>query len=286
MIAKTKKGDFYMNKLESCYKNCIGTKFLLPQIVIEQAKIIVSQFEAKSRVGRPKIELERGLNGIFYILKTGIQWNALPHCFGSNSAIHRLFQWLTQKGFFEQLWHRELMEYDKKQGLRLATQAADCSHIKAPLGKEKTGKSPVDRRKLGTKRSIIVEENGLVVGCALGPGNRHDSQLFEASIRTIPTFLRQPQYKEMHLDSAYDSTKIQVMLFNYYYVPRINKNNRRANKPIKLIRNERKRWIVESTHSWMNRFRRLLIRFEKRANNYLAFMQLSFAIMTFNKLRI
>jgi transposase len=253
--------------------------------LIKHAEEILTQLKIKASLGRPRIELDRGLNGIFFVLRTGIQWNGLPRCFGSYSAVHRLFQKLKEVGFFERLWHRELQEYDAKHRLSLEVQAGDCSHIKAPLGQEKTGKSPVDRRKLGTKRSIIVDKNGIVIGCSLGAGNRHDSTLFEASIRSIPSFLNQPRYKEMHLDSAYDSKHINVLLFNYYYVPKISKNKRNA-KQLISYKTEKKRWIVESAHSWMNRFRRLLVRFEKSASNYFAFMQFSFSIITFNKLRI
>ena len=206
---------------ENCYLTCINQNFLIPHELLKHAQEIVSQLKTKSSVGRPGIDFDRGLNGIFYLLRTGIQWNALPRCFGSDSAVHRLFQELREMNFFEQLWHKELQEYDIKHGLDLKVQAGDCSHIRAPLGQEKTGHSPVDRRKLGTKRSIIVEENGIAIGCALGAGNNHDSTLFEASIRSIPLFLKQPYYKEMHLDSAYDSKNINVILFNY-----LNSNNK------------------------------------------------------------
>lgn len=273
-----------MCKTENCYLTCINPKFLIPQKFLIHAQKIVSELKTKSSIGRPGIELNRGLNGIFYVLRTGIQWNALPRCFGSYSAVHRLFQRLRAMSFFETLWHKELQEYDAVHGLKLSVQAGDCSHIKAPLGQEKTGHSPVDRKKLGTKRSIIVEGNGIVIGCSLGSGNNHDSTLLEPSIRSIPKSLKQPRYKEMHLDCAYDSKKTHVILFNYYYVPRVARNQRNTKSVIRPIKMERKRWIVESAHSWMNRFRRLFIRFEKNANNYLALMQFAFSIMTFNKL--
>lgn len=275
-----------MCKTENCYQECINQNFLMPQKLLSHAKEIVSKLKTKASAGRPGIELDRGLNGIFYVLRTGIQWNALPRCFGSDSSVHRLFQHLRDLKFFEQLWYKELHEYDAKHGLKLAVQAGDCSHIKAPLGQEKTGHSPVDRRKLGTKRSIIVEGNGIVIGCALGAGNNHDSTLFAASIRSIPLFLKQPYYKEMHLDSAYDSKRTHVILFNYYYVPRVTPNPRNTKSLVRPIKSEKKRWIVESAHSWMNRFRRLLVRFEKKASNYFALMQFSLSITTFNKLGI
>lgn len=269
---------------ENCYQSCIRKEFLLDKKMLNHAEEILMKLKIKSSFGRPPIDYIKGLNGIYYLLKTGIQWKALPRCFGSSSAVHRLLQKLRAVKFFEILWHKELQEYDLIHGLSLEIQAGDCAHIKAPLGQEKTGKSPVDRRKLGTKRSIIVDENGIVIGCALGAGNQHDSKLFDASIRSIPSCLKYLSNKEMHLDSAYDSKSIRVILFNYGYVPKISKNKRNSKITVSLKKIEKKRWIVESAHSWMNRFRRLLIRFEKCADNYLALMHFAFSVTTFNKI--
>jgi len=223
-----------MCRNEVCYKTCINKAFLIADELLMHAQEIVVKLHIKSSVGRPPVEFETGLNGIYYLLKTGIQWKALPRCFGSSSSVHRLLQKLRSLNFFEFLWHKELQEYDACHGLDLEVQAGDCSHIKAPLGKEKTGKSPVDRRKIGTKRSIIVERNGVVIGCALGAGNQHDSKLFESSVRSIPTFLTQPYYREMHLDCAFDAKGFRVILFNFGYVPKISKNRRRLKAAIPI----------------------------------------------------
>lgn len=274
-----------MCEAKNCFEKCINKAFLLDEKMRKDAQEIVANLSIKATTGRPPIDFNHAINGIYYLLKTGIQWQALPRCFGSVSAIHRYFQKLVLVGFFEKLWHYELQEYDTKHGLKLEIQAGDCAHIKAPLGQEKTGISPVDRRKIGTKRSIIVEQNGIMIGCPLGAGNQHDSKLFDASIQSIPKTLNMPYYKEMHLDSAYDSKFIHMVLFNAYYLPRISKNKRNSKKVI-IRKPEKKRWIVESSHSWMNRFRRLLIRFEKLAKNYLALMQFAFSIIIFKKIRV
>ena len=274
-----------MCERKNCYKACINGAFLLNEDLLKHAQEIVINLKIKARCGRKPIDFVCALQGIYYLLKTGIQWKAMPRCFGSSSAIHRLFQKLKGAHFFELLWHKELQEYNRIHGLKLEVQAGDCIHIKSPLGQEKTGNSPVDRRKLGTKRSIIVDRDGIVIGCALGPGNRHDSQLFEASIRSIPSFIQHPVYQEMHLDKAYDAKFIRAILFSLNYIPKIAKNRRNSKKPVPII-HERKRWIVESSHSWMNRFRRLFIRFEKLASNYLALMQFALASNTFSKLLI
>jgi transposase len=49
-------------------------------------------------------------------------------------------------------------------------------------------------------------------------------------------------------------------------------------------RKKARRWVVERTHSWLNRFRRILIRWEKKTSNYLAMLHLAFAMITFGKL--
>lgn len=271
-----------------CYKNCISEKYLLDEKLIKQSKEILSKNRKKTKRGRPEINWEAGLNGIYYLLKTGIPWKALPGCFGSSSAVHRLFQKLRDASFFEELWHRELEIYDQKIGLELAIQAADCSHVKAPLGCEKTGKSPVDRRKLGTKRSIITDENGIFIGCAIGRANQHDSKLFWETIQSVPNFINQPYYKQMHLDAAYDSEEIRTILFNTYYIPKIAKNKRRKKDlpKEKIFPLGYQRWFVERSHSWLNKFRRLFVKYEKTATNYLALLHFSFSIIIFRKIRI
>jgi putative transposase len=251
-----------------------------------QIKIVLGELkQSKSKLGRPGIELYRALNGIFYVLKTGIQWNALPRCFGSYSAVHRMFQKLEALGFFQNIWKFELQEYVKEHADALAIQAGDCAHIQAPLGQETTGKSPVNRSKLGSKRSVITDRNGVVIGRTLGAGNTHDSQIFLDTIKSIPSFVKKLyNWAEMHLDAAYDSEDIQTILFNTRYIPRINKNKRRSKnaQPARIA----KRFFIEASHSWANRFKRLLIRFEKIPKLYLAFMDFAFATITFSKIRI
>jgi putative transposase len=225
------------------------------------------------------------MNGIYHCLKTCTQWQWLPICFGSYSAIHRLFQELAQRGFFELFWKKELQEAQARGLLDLSIQALDASHIKAPLGQELTGKSPVDRAKLGSKRSVVSDKNGIPIGFALGSGNQHDSTLFYETIASIPLELLQPFGKEMHLDAGYDSEEVRTVLFRYEYVPKICKNRRRAAIEPKKITPWR-RWVIEPVHSWMNRSRRLLVRFEKRAINYKGFVQFALGLIVFNKLGV
>jgi len=86
--------------------------------------------------------------GIVYVLRTGIQWKALPkEVFGSPSAVHRYFREWERRGFFQELWERGLSEYDDMEGIAWHWQAIDGCMYKAPLAQESSGANPTDRGK-------------------------------------------------------------------------------------------------------------------------------------------
>ncbi len=92
---------------------------------------------------RPRVDDRRAMDAIFFVLRTGCQWNALRATgICSSSAAHRRFQEWTQAGVFEQLWALGLQEYDELQQIQWAYQAMDGAMTKAPLGGEKDGAEP------------------------------------------------------------------------------------------------------------------------------------------------
>ncbi len=101
--------------------------------------------------GRPRTDPRSVLEGIFYVLRTGCQWKAVPKEYGSGSTIHRTFQEWQQAGFFEQMWMISLLEYDELEGIGWEWQSVDGCMIKAPLALESVGKNPTDRGKKGDK---------------------------------------------------------------------------------------------------------------------------------------
>jgi transposase len=110
--------------------------------------------EYKRRVGggRKPIEPRKVFAAIVYVLRTGIQWKALPkEIFGSPSAIHRYFREWEQRGFFFELWQRGLSEYDDMEGIAWEWQSIDGCMNKAPLAQESSGANPTDRGKKRNK---------------------------------------------------------------------------------------------------------------------------------------
>ena len=148
------------------------------------------------------------MDAIFFVLRTGCQWNALNATgICSSSSAHRRFQEWTAAGVFVNLWAQGLEEYDELKGLDWEWLSMDGAMTKAPLGGERTGKNPTDRGKLGAKRSLLTEANGVPVGLAVEGANRHDKKLVEATLESIPVARPEATAEKpqgMCLDKGYD----------------------------------------------------------------------------------
>jgi transposase len=105
--------------------------------------------------GRKPLDSRKVFSAIVYVLRTGIQWKALPkEVFGSSSAIHRYFCEWEQAGFFLKLWQCGLCEYDDMAGIAWEWQSVDGSMNKSPLARESSGANPTDRGKKRNKATF------------------------------------------------------------------------------------------------------------------------------------
>ena len=105
------------------------------------------QYQRKAGAGRKPMSSRQVFSAIVYVLRTGIQWKALPREFGSASAVHLYFQNWYKAGFFQKLWQAGLAEYDGMHGIAWQWQSADGAMGKAPLATECVGRNPTDRGK-------------------------------------------------------------------------------------------------------------------------------------------
>ena len=94
---------------------------------------------------RPRVDDRRAMDAIFFVLRTGCQWNALQDTgLCSSSSAHRRFQEWAAAGVFLALWGQGLAAYDALQGIDWEWLAMDGAMTKAPLGGEK-GRQESDR---------------------------------------------------------------------------------------------------------------------------------------------
>jgi putative transposase len=160
----------------------------------------------------------------------------------------------------------------------------DGTMTKAPLGGEETGKNPTDRGKIGTKRSLLTDAQGVPVGVAVRGANVHDKRLVRETIESIPVERPEPTRKKpqnMCQDKGYDYPDVRQLVAEYGYTAHIPARGTEATERKKLPGYRARRWVVERTHSWFNRFRRLLIRWEKKVANYKAFLHFACAWVTY-----
>lgn len=224
------------------------------------------------------------MDAIWFILRTGGQWKLLPRSMGAASTVHDRFQHWRAAGVFSKLWRAGVLEYDHRKGLNLEWQAMDSAITKAPLGGEQTGRNPTDRSKCGTKRSLLTDATGVPLGVAIAGANRHDMKLFDATLLHMIVGLPEPSDAEpqhMCLDAGYDYEAIRTVLDEWGYTAHIRRRGEEVQAKRDIPGYRARRWVVERTHSWMNRFRRLLIRWEKKADNYLALIHFACAWITF-----
>ena len=91
----------------------------------------------------PAVDPRKVMDAIFFVLRTGCQWNALNATgICSSSSAHRWFQAWTKAGVFKKLWGLSLKEYDRLKGIDWSWQSMDGAMSKAPLGGEKHGAQP------------------------------------------------------------------------------------------------------------------------------------------------
>jgi transposase len=127
---------------------------------------------------------------------------------------------------------------------------------------------------------VLTDAAGVPLGVAVAGANVHDQKLVLETLGSIPVRRPQPRpRKRQHLcaDKGYDAQVVRTTATRRHYIVHIPRKGEAAS-----IRHRRKgrarRWVVERTHSWTNRARRLLIRWEKKAANYLGFLHLQFAL--------
>lgn len=114
--------------------------------------------------------------------------------------------------------------------------------------------------------------------------NRHDMKLAQATLASVP--VDRPEPRPWHrqglcLDKGYDFDDVRDLAREFGYTAHIRARGEEAQAIKRRAGFKARRWVVERTHSWMNRFRRILIRWEKIPENYLAMVHFVCALITF-----
>lgn len=256
----------------------------VPSLIIEpiwhQFEALVPPVADEHPLGchRPRVPDRVVFDKLVQVLVLGAAYEKIADSTCSATTIRRRRDEWIDAGVFTVLEQLCLDAYDKMIGLRLENLAVDGCIVKAPCGGEAAGRSPVDRGKQCTKRSLMVEGRGIPIGCVIAGANCHDSPLLVPTLDKLGRFgFDLPERITVHLDAGYDSGKTRDVLdaLGIDYI--ISKKG----EPLQAGA----RWVVERTNSWHTRgFRKLQICTERRVRVIDAFIALANAIIIVRRL--
>ncbi len=129
----------------------VNSSFLMPDELWERIQPLLPAPVPRPKGGRPRMDDRKALDAIFYVLRTGCQWNALPRSLGASSTVHDRFQEWEQQGVFQKRGETGLIEYDLKVGIEWEWQAMDGAMTKAPLGGKSNRPQPHRPRQTGNQ---------------------------------------------------------------------------------------------------------------------------------------
>jgi putative transposase len=226
------------------------------------------------------------LDAIIYRMRSGVQWNQLPERFGPDSTVHGWFQRFVKDGVLQEIWACLVCECAELGGVHWEWQAADGVMGKSRFAGDKRGPNPTDRAKMGTKKHVLVERDGGPLGAVIDSANVNDHKLLSVTIEAIVIERPDPETvtQRLCLDKAYDNKMSEATCAASDYVPHIRrigeeKLDRRGRK-----RHPARRWVVERTLAWLQRCRAILIRYDKKSENYLGILQLACALLWYRRL--
>ncbi len=194
---------------------------------------------------------------------------------------------------FDRIWTRLLQIYDLTKEIKWNWQSLDSISIKSPLGGARTGHNPTDRSKLGTKRHILTDKDGIPLSTVIISANTHND-VTTVAIDTVdnivikrpsssPKVKHNQKKQNLCLDKAYHYNEVEQEMVKRGYIPHIR--HRREKERIFSTKHPSRRWVVERTNSWHNnRLRKLFTRYEKKDENYLGLVQLANSIIVYRRI--
>jgi putative transposase len=155
-----------------------------------------------------------------------------------------------------------------------------------PFWGDQIGPNPTDRAKMGVKRSILVEADGGPLSVVIAGANVPDFKLLEDTIEAI--VVKRPQSTEqapqqLCLDKGYDKQPAREVVERHGYTPHIRKIGEEKKDSAGEKRYPARRWVVERTLGWLSKCRAILVRYEKKAANYLGLIKVACILLWYRR---
>jgi transposase len=231
------------------------------------------------RRGRPWADTRAVLNGVLFILRTGAPWRDLPDRYPSRSTCHRRFQQWVRQGLFQRLLEDLAATLLEGGLLDLSECYIDGTFAPAKRGGLHVGKT---KRGKGSKLMAVADKEGLPLAVMISSATPHEVKLVQP---TLDTRFVEEMPTRLIGDKAYDSDKLDAELAAQGVEVMAPHRHNRVHKTQdgRPLRRYKKRWRVERLFAWLHCFRRLVVRWEVRAENWLGFVQLGCVLILLRK---
>ncbi|MCX4391632.1 MULTISPECIES: IS5 family transposase [unclassified Streptomyces] len=263
----------------------VGKRNSRPWIVSDELWLLIKpllpQPAPKLVAGRPRVPDRQALCGILFVLHTGIQWEYLPQELGFGSGMtcwRRLAAW-NEAGVWDRLHAVLLTKLRSAKQLDWSRAVIDSSR-QSRSTRPKSGPSPVDRARPGSKHHVLVDGQGIPLAVSLTGGNRNDiTQLMPllAKVPPVAGLVGRPRRRPDTLlgDRGYDHDKYRRLVWAQGIKPVIARRGVPHGSGLGVHR-----WVVERTIAWLHAFRRLRVRWERRDDIHEAFLGLATCLIT------
>lgn len=214
--------------------------------------------------GRPRIAHHIVMKVIWFVLVTGCRWEDVPQEFScSGRTAHRRLQDWEKQGIWDHLHIHLLKLLRKADALENEIVIVDSVIVRAFGGGEATGPSPVDRRKPGSKHTVMVDGTGVPLAIRTVGANVSDQNEILPIIIDFPQVAGKPgRPKELpdvaYADRGYDSDATRALLQWLGIEPKIARRRTPHGSGLGKVR-----WVVERTISWIKGLRRMRVRYDR-----------------------
>jgi transposase len=218
------------------------------------------------------------LNGILWILRTGAQWAELPKRYPPYQTCHRRFQRWVRAGTLERILEALAADLKERGGLDLSECFSECfidgAFVVAKEGELCGSHQAGQRHKSRMAGGKLADRCGLTLAICTASASPHESRLVAPTLDSR-FILDLPQ--RLIGDHAYDADPLDTELAKLrveMIAPHRRKRKRPKTQDGRPLRRYTRRWKIERLFAWLGAFRRLVVRYERYALNYLGLVQL------------
>jgi len=221
-----------------------------------------------------KYSIDNILDGILFILKTGISWRDSPSIVKWSSLYFHYCRFVSNN-IFKKMYIRLRSKYMSNHKSNI--QIIDSTFILNKFGKNHIARNKFFKNKNCNKVSLITDINGIPLSVLINTGNVHDLSFIQKHMKDLLLLNKKYNKKDIILlaDKSYESKKVRKNIKNKRYILMIpKKKNMKIDYPFnkKLYK---KRLVIEHTFQKLKIFRRIITRYDSKIKNYVGFLYLA-----------